>query len=463
MIALSSKAVADFAVGQHYGCEVQCHNIKIDSRLVVPGDIFFALRSGINDGHLYIGDAVAKGAKCVVYDDPERASGFLKTVDIAHIRVGDVLVALQNFARSYRRMFSVKMVGITGSAGKTSTRDMVSLVLGSAGSVIKNDKNFNNELGVPLTLAKIGTETNYAVIEMGMRGRGQIADLSRLVEPDIGVITNIGFSHIELLKNQRNIMLAKRELIDAMSPEGTAVLPFDDPWFENLREDFAGRIVTFGAKEGSDIRFSLLESEVDRTLGKISMNNGETALLELRTGGVQHLQNAAAAIACGWSLGFPLPGMVESLKSFQPEAMRFKLTKLARGNSIVNDTYNASPAAVEMALSTIASAKAKKKMFVFGDMLELGDYAEELHRTVAQWIIASKIDLLITVGSLSRFTHEEILATGTIVAYHFDSVDQGVTEVPPLIDSDWLILAKASRSIGLDRIANAIIEENCGE
>jgi UDP-N-acetylmuramoyl-tripeptide--D-alanyl-D-alanine ligase len=459
MIALSSKVVAEYAGGVHQGQESRCFDIKIDSRKVAPGDVFFALRSGLNDGHLFIGEAIAKGASCVVFDDPLRANAYLPTAKIAFIQTKDVLASLQNFARSYRQGFPVKMVGITGSAGKTSTRDMVALVLSGSGIVIKNEKNFNNEIGVPLTLSKIETQTKFGVIEMGMRGRGQIEDLCRLVDPDIGIITNIGYSHIELLKEQKNIMLAKRELIDALPFDGIAVLPYDDPWFDSLKDGFIGRVVTFGSREGSNIRYSVIDSEIDSTTGEIVTSDGEIARLELQTGGVQHLQNAAAAIACGWSIGLPLQAMVESLRNFQPEAMRFSLTRLSRGNIIINDAYNASPAAVEMALLTIARSQAKKRMFIFGDMLELGEYAEKLHRQVAQWVVASKIDLLITVGSLSRFTHEEILTADSIAAYHFDSVDQSVSEIPRLIDNEWLILVKASRSVGLERIVDAIIKE----
>jgi UDP-N-acetylmuramoyl-tripeptide--D-alanyl-D-alanine ligase len=385
--------------------------VSIDSRTVKAGELFVALRGDRFDGHDFVPDAVRKGAWGALIERPalgsiNNAVGGTGRV----IPVEDTLLALQEMSLLHRQRFSLPVIGVTGSNGKTTTKEMLACILQQRGPVLKNEGNLNNHIGVPLTLFKLSDRHQSAVIEMGMSGPGEIAVLTRLAIPLVGIITNVGPAHLEFLHTTDAVAQAKGELLQGMRTDGTAVLNADDRYFETLREMFPGRTVEFGITGNADVRATdiiPLRDATDMTLHA----EGRSVTLRLRTVGRHNVSNALAAAAAATTLAVPLETVKIGLEGFQPVALRSELREV-QGRTVLADCYNANPASMQAALETLVALGKRRTVAVLGDMLELGETTVEAHRNIGRAAARLHIDLLIGVGPLGRHIAEGARAAG---------------------------------------------------
>jgi UDP-N-acetylmuramoyl-tripeptide--D-alanyl-D-alanine ligase len=425
----------------------------VDSRLVTPGQLFVALPGERTDGHLHLDDALRRGAAAVLVtrgvEDPA-AFG-----DVTIIRVADGLAALGAVAAGWRARFDPLVVGITGSIAKTSTKEAVATVLAGSLRTLKTEGNQNNEVGLPLTLMRLGPDDEAAVLEMGMYVTGEIADLAAMARPSIGVVTAVQAVHLSRIGTLEAIERAKGELVEALPPEGTAILNADDPIVTRMDRRTVARVVRYGFDGSADVRASdVISAGPDGMSFRLRTSAGDRAVTIPALGRLS-VHNAAAAAAVGLAADLELDAVVAALAAGWGAPHRVELVRL-RGATVIDDSYNASPGSVTAALELLAGLPGRR-VAVLGEMLELGDAHEEGHRAVGD-AAGGIVDLLIVVGS----------GAGGIAAGALDAgLDGGRIHVVPdaeaaldalrprLRDGDS-VLVKASRGIELDRVVDGL-------
>lgn len=418
----------------------------IDSRLVQPGNLFFALRGERTHGARFVNDAVARGATAAVVEAdafPNDAVGCPLVVVDSSVR------AIQQIGRAHRLTLRTTIVGVTGSVGKTTTKELTAAVLSLAGEVHRTDRNYNNELGLPLTLLAIDHQHRFAVLEMGMDGLGQIACLAELALPSVGVVTNVGPVHLELLGSLENIQRAKSELPQALDGAGTAVLNADDPRVRQMAEWTPARVVTFGVGEAADVRvWSVRDLGFAGVSFKIEAF-GEARDARLGCLGAHNAINAAAAAAVGLDAGLTLDQVVEGLGRYS-DALRLVPVPGRSGVTILDDCYNASPASVVAALDTLAGLDGRR-IAVLGDMKELGTFEREGHRLVGERA-ARTAAVLITVGPLGA----QIAAAARAVGHSQVHAVQDPRAALDVLDRELtpgdIVLVKGSHSMHLEDV-----------
>lgn len=376
--------------------------VSIDSRNIKQGELFVAIQGERFDGHDFVPDAIKKGAWGALVERTALENKFSSFSGLRNILpVEDTLYALQEMSYMHRRKFAIPVVGVTGSNGKTTTKEMLAAILKRKGPVLKNEGNLNNHLGVPLTLLKLNKTHTAAVVEMGMSARGEIDTLSRLIRPTVGVITNIGPAHLEFLGSLDAIAQAKGELLDNLGPDSTAVLNADDPYCSTLKKKCPGTVVTFGIETEADVRALDIRQGTDCT-ELLLRTAGSTAEVRLRVLGKHNVYNAVAAAAAAFAIGMPLDAVQQGLNDFTPVSMRSEIKQL-QGRIVLADYYNANPASMEAALVTLMSlAPGARAIAVLGDMLELGKRAEEAHRAIGATAAKLGVSGLIAIGSLAK-------------------------------------------------------------
>ena len=381
---------------------MEIKGISIDSRNIKEGELFVAIKGDRFDGHDFVPDAIKKGAWGALVDRSLLENRFASLGKIKNIvPVEDTLHALQEMSYMHRKKFPLPLVGITGSNGKTTTKEMLAGILQKHGPVLKNEGNLNNHIGVPLTLLKLEARHKAAAVEMGMSALGEIDTIARLASPDVGVITNIGPAHLEFLGTMDGVAEAKGELLNNLRPGGTAVLNADDRYFVALKKKFSGRIVSFGIDNAADVRASDIQQGKDVTEFTIHAE-GSTVKVRLRAVGRHNIYNALAAAAAAMATGLSLDAVKCGLDAFSPVAMRSEV-KTLQGRTVLADCYNANPASMEAALVTLMSlAAGKKTIAVLGDMLELGEGSLEAHHAIGRTAARLGVDLVITLGTLGR-------------------------------------------------------------
>jgi UDP-N-acetylmuramoyl-tripeptide--D-alanyl-D-alanine ligase len=391
---------------------MEIKGVSIDSRTIQKGELFVALKGDRFDGHDYVPEVIQKGAWGAMVDrsaHESRSSTLGGTKNI--LPVGDTLAALQEMAFLHRRTFTVPFVGITGSNGKTTTKEMLACILKQKGPVLKNEGNLNNHIGVPLTLLRVTAAHTAAVVEMGMSALGEIDALARLVGPDVGMITNIGPAHLEFMKSMDKVAQAKGELFGHLKPAGTAVLNADDRYFDTLKKKFKGRVLSFGIDNKADVRATDIRQEKDLTEFTIESDDSR-ANVRLRTVGIFNVSNALASAAAALAVGMSIDAVKKGLEAFVPMAMRSEIRQV-RGMTVFADCYNANPASMEAALEALISLKAGgRTVAVLGDMFELGTTAIDLHRSIGAVAARLGVDLVITVGPLAKHLGEGAIAAG---------------------------------------------------
>ncbi|MEN3001248.1 MAG: UDP-N-acetylmuramoyl-tripeptide--D-alanyl-D-alanine ligase [Armatimonadota bacterium] len=435
--------------------EERVQGVTTDSRTVQPGDLFFALRGARTDGHQYLQEVFARGAVAAVVEYlPIGAEGF------PLLRVPSTVQALGTLAHYYRmQMPDLKVIGITGSTGKTTTRAMVAAALeaGFPNAVHSSPGNFNTEIGVPLTIFGLEPFHRVLVQEMAMRGRGQIAYLAEIARPQIGVITQIGWSHIELLGSRQAIAEAKSELLKALPPDGLAILPRDDRFYEFLREQAPCPALTFGRHPDADACLVETHLAPDSTTGKIRLQTDQTVEVELTLPylGEHLLLNATAALLVAVALGVDPYQAARALEKVQLPEMRMAIQPQPGGWMLINDAYNANPDSMRAALQVLLyQAPAQRRIAVLGDMKELGPYSMQLHWQLGRWLATQPLDYLILVGTDVLWTAAAAKEGGFPAqrVLHFDSpLGAGEWLWRNVQKGDWVLL-KGSRALGLERI-----------
>lgn len=433
---------------------VSVTSYAIDSRKLSRGGAFFALAGERTDGHAFVGDAGRHEAAVAIVSRRPEGSGPLPP---ALIQVDDVAAALARAGAYARQSVRARFVALTGSAGKTTTKEFIAKALGASMKVHRNIGNLNNELGVPLTLLSCPDDAEIAVIEMGMRGPGEIAFLARLVDPDIALVTNVRPVHLEFFESIEGIAAAKGELFAVLREDAIAVVNLDDERVRVQAARHSGRRVTYGQASGSDV---VLVSISDRFVPGASLTlraAGKTRTLSLRVGGAHAALDALAAAATVVACGVPIEPALEALTFMEPAPGRGRISELPGPMTLVDDTYNSNPEALASILRTLAaSLPAGRRVLVMGDMLELGPRASAFHRQAGEQIAASGVGLLVAVGPLSRQAAEVAQRAGVDVRA-FDDASSAASAIAGLVRPGDLVVVKGSRGVRLEQVVDALV------
>ncbi|MEH2435753.1 MAG: UDP-N-acetylmuramoyl-tripeptide--D-alanyl-D-alanine ligase [Nostoc sp.] len=418
------------------------YGIQTDSRTLKPGEVFLALRGDKFDGHEFVQTAIAKGAIVAIVDFEYENPG------LPVLQVKDTLKAYQKIGRWWRDRFNIPVIGVTGSVGKTTTKELIAAVLGTKGRVHKTFGNYNNEIGVPKTLLELGAENDYAVIEMAMRGRGQIAELTQIARPTIGVITNVGTAHIELLGSEEAIAEAKCELLAEMSADSVAILNHDNPLLMATAAKFwHGEVLTYGFS-GGDIQGQLIDNDQVEVAG---------IQLPLPLPGRHNATNFLAALAVAKVLGIDWTSLKAGVMVDMPTGRSQRFT-LPNDVVILDETYNAAPEAMIAALQLLAETPGKRKIAVLGAMKELGERSQQLHQRVGETVRKLNLDGLLVLVDGQDAEAIAISAEG-IPSECFATHADLVARLKTFVQAGDRLLFKAAHSVGLDRVVNQLRAE----
>ena len=432
--------------------EIFFDSISTDSRKIKGGELFVAIKGENMNGESFAGDAIKKGASAVMVSKTAK-----RIPEGVILKVDDTLVAYRQIAGAWRNRFDIPIIAVTGSNGKTTTKDLTAAALTGVWNVLKTTANFNNEIGVPLTLLELDETHRAAVVEIGMRGLGQIAELAKFVKPTIGIVTNVNETHIELLGSIENIAKAKGELVEAIPAGGTVILNADDPHvaaMKNLAADGV-RVLNYSL-ENPDADFFAKNILIGSVSTEFIMSfRGKEYDFEIPMLGRHNVSNALAAIAAGYAVGLTVPDVQRGFATLTTTKMRFEVIR-RDGLTIVNDAYNASPASMRMAIRTAAEIYGGKKFAVLGDMLELGSLSERLHREIGAELVENKFDTLIAIGNLGKFIADGARDAGLKNVYAVDSHEDAAKKILELVRDGDTILFKASHAMHMEKIIELI-------
>lgn len=431
------------------------HNVVVDSRKAQSGDLFVALPGERQDGHQFIADALQRGARGVLAKGwPEQVPQELRSKAVL-IKVAEPLAALQALASAWRARFSTKVIGVTGSVGKTSTKEAIATVLRQRFQVYKSEGNLNTEIGLPLALLELQPEHQRAILEMGMYQRGDIALLCQLAQPSVGVVTNIGPSHLERLGSIEAIAAAKAELVESLPPTGVAVLNQDDPLVAAMRHKTQAQVVTYGLVPEAQCRAADLCSSGLEGISFRILWHGEDRQLQLSLPGRHNVYTALAAAAVGFAEGLSLDEVARGLESLGQVA-RIKMCRTPQGAIVIDDSYNASPASMKAALDLL-SEMSGAKIAVLGDMLELGSYEQTGHEEVGRYA-AARVDALYTLGQRGGIIAESARAAGLDQVRHLSDQASLAAALRGKLTSNVYVLVKASRGMALEKLIARLCE-----
>ena len=425
---------------------------SIDSRTIGPGELFFAVKGERTDGHAFVPQAREKNAVAAVVrqDQVARYPGKAGLMAVA-----DTLVALQTLGASVRRLWGRTLVGVTGSTGKTTTKEAIAHVLSARFRVLKSEGNFNNHFGLPLMLLKIEPEHEAAVIEMGMSHPGEIAALAKIAQPEIGVVTNVAPVHLEFFQSVAEIARAKFELIESLPAGGTAILNADDEHVSQFGRDFHGKVILYGLHASADVRAENIEPRGSEGSWFDVVAGGRRERATLRLVGTHNIYNSLAAVAVGLERGLSLAEAARALATLAPADKRGAVVQL--GNiTIINDCYNSNPTALNAMVDTLATMPAKRRIVVAGEMLELGPAGEELHRRSGQHMAEKGIDILVGVRGLAQTMVEAAAAAGMRAEFVATPEEAGQWLAHESREGD-VVLLKASRGVKLERALETVV------
>lgn len=429
-------------------CELKeiAQGYSIDSRTIRPGELFFAVRGERLDGHDFVHQALERGAVSAVVRKDQLARFPVKTCLLA---VDDTLLALQTLATAVRRLWGKPVVGVTGSVGKTTTKEAIAHLLSTCHRVFKSEGNLNNHFGLPLMLLKLEPEQEIAVIEMGMSHAGEIAALAKIAQPEIGVVTVVAPVHLEYFDSIAAIARAKYELIESLPLGGTAVLNADDEYVSQFGRDFKGKVVLFGTRPPADVRAENIEPRGAQGSVFDVLVDGVRARAALPLVGVHNISNALAAIAVGLDRGIRLADAVAALATLRPADKRGQVVQV--GNiQVINDCYNSNPKALEAMVDALGAMSARRRIVVAGEMLELGPAGERMHQSAGQHIAEKKVDVLVGVRGLARNMVEAAKAEGMRAEFVATPEEAGEWLARETRDGD-VVLLKASRGVKLEK------------
>ena len=431
--------------------DVAVSGVTIDSRKVKPGNLFVPFKGENADGHKYVEQAIAQGAAAALWqkDVPNPPAG------APLLFVEDNLKALQTLAEAYLQSTNAKVVGITGSNGKTTTKDMAAAILSQKYKVHKTEGNYNNHLGLPLTILAMDEDTEVAVLEMGMSGKGEIELLSGLAKPDIAIITNIGESHLLDLGSREAIAEAKLEITTGLKEGGLLVYHGDEPLLAEKLSGSKWRTACFGRSHDLTAYPLEIQAANDHTSCRLNLFEGELVIPVL---GNHNVLNAMAAILAAKELGVDYEMVKKGLSALKLSNMRMEMVEGAQGEKIINDAYNASPTAMRAAIDLVGALSGfGQKILVLGDMLELGAKEIQFHQMIGQSIDAGAVDKLFTFGELAAYIAEEAkagLGEGNVYAYQDKQLL--IEELKKHVRANDLVLVKASRGMKLEEVVTAL-------
>ena len=437
------------------------NRISIDSRNLIPGDLFFAIIGPSFDGHDFIIEAINKGAMGIVVS--KSVSSLLQSEEIDKnkviVEVKDTLSALHNWSKYYKDKFKTYNICVTGSSGKTTTKEIIAHILSQRFPLLKTSGNYNNEIGISLTLLQLNKSHKILVAEMGMRGLGEIKTLTNFIPPDLAVITNIGEAHIGLLGSRDNIFKAKSELLQSLDKDGKAIINRDDPYFFKMLEIVKDKkVYTFGIKYGSDIMARNIRMVSDKGIRfTLEVQNGKSKEIYFPLLGRYNIYNALAASAVAFALGIELELIERGLSSVKPLDLHMQFSYFCNGIKILNDSYNASPLSVRNALKTLVEvAQNNSKIAILGDMLELGEKTDFYHREIGKEVVKLSINTLITVGQggkmIAQSSKEEGMAEERVFSFKKNEKINLAKELVNLIKPGNFVLLKGSREMKMEEI-----------
>ncbi len=418
---------------------------SVDSRTVHAGDLFIALPGPNHDGNAYVDAAFNKGAVAAVANRPS---------DGPVLVVHDTLAALQQLSAWARDRWGGEVVGVTGSAGKTSTKDVIAAMLAAGMRVGKTFGNFNNHVGVPLSILLLPGDARVAVLEIGMNHAGEIRDLARIAKPRIGVVTNVGHAHMEAFDSIPAVAAAKRELIEALPPDGIAVLNADDPLVSGFRDAHRGRVITFGLSEGTDVRAENVEASIEGVRFSVGGTQFESPLP-----GKHSISNLLAGIAVAGIFGIRPDQLTGIVREFLPGSMRGERLR-HKGILILNDCYNSNPDAARVMIDVLRDTPAKRRIAVLGEMLELGRWSESLHHDVGCYVAKAGIDVLVGIRGAASHLVDGAREAGQAVdaAFFFEDPNEAGGQLRQMAREGDVILFKGSRGTHVERALERFLE-----
>ncbi len=440
--------------GRLHGADGQVDRVTVDSREAGPGSIFVALQGTQTDGHQFVLDAARRGAMAAMIQHHRVFSA-----PISVVGVDDPQLALEELAAWYRRGFSCPVVGITGSTGKTTVKEMTAAALGAGAPVLFTRGNYNTEIGVPLTLFNLEKEHQGVVLEMAMRAPGQIRRLAQIARPQVGVVTHIGVTHLEKLGSRDAIAHAKGELLEQLPSEGKAVLWRDDPYFPVLASRTSAAVLSFGWQGDADLWPRGVALSRGPRLEFTAVTPWGFQQVRLATLGRHNVLNALAALAAGGALGWSLETMGAGLEHYRPPQQRLQIVKGPADSIIIDDTYNANPDSVARGLETLIQARGEGKVLaLLGDMLELGADSGLRHREIGVYAAQLGVDYLLVLGGyreqLGEGAREGGLPAERLLS--LDSRSQAIDRLRELLHGGDVCLIKASRGIALEKVVQAL-------
>ena len=428
-------------------------SVSIDSRTLEPGALFVAIRGERFDGHEFLAQARARGAAAALVErDVEAPAG------LALVRVADSVQALAALARDVRRSLALPVVAVTGSVGKTTTKDMTAELLSGFGPVLKTEGNLNNQYGLPLTLLRLTSDHKAAVVELGMSAAGEIRTLTKVAEPDVATITRVAPAHLESFASVDAVAEAKAEILEGLRPGGTAVLNGDDPRLARIGQRFPGRVVWFGRDRRFDVsaerwRGTGFGMRFDLRIA------GHAYDVALPLPGPHFAEDFLAAAAAAHVLGVPPERIAETAQHLKPARHRGELRRRGGGVNLLDDCYNSSPAALEAAVVSLTLVPGLRRVAVLGDMLELGETGPQLHREAGR-ALAGRVDLVAAIGPLSKHVVEGAREAGLAARalLHFDDAATASPAVASLVTPGDAVLVKASRGMRLEQVVDALVK-----
>ena len=427
------------------------NRVSIDSRDVDENTIFFCIKGERFDGHDFINDVAEKGVGVIVSHKKTECNAPV-------IYVKDTKQALLDFASYYRCSFDdLLVVGLTGSVGKTTTKEMVACVLAQKGETLKTEGNLNNEIGVPKTLFRLENSTRNAVIEMGMDGAGQISDLTNCAKPDCGIITNVGVSHIENLGSREGILNAKLEILEGLPKGAPLFLNGDNDMLVTVRNvDY--KLVFFGIENKNCDVLAEEITEIGLTTEFVAIKGDVRQKITIPTVGIHNVYDALTAFAVGLEYGVSPEKIAEGLLSYTPSGMRQRIKEIG-GITVIEDCYNASPDSQKAGLNSLCKIAKGRKIAVLGDMFEMGDYSETAHRTVGEYAAESKVDMLFTCGEQSLFMADSAKKAGLECVLAFTDKNELAKSLLGEIKQGDTVLFKASRGMKLEEVIEKVYEQ----
>ena len=433
--------------------------VSTDSRDIREYDLFVPIQGTTHDGHDFLFPALEAGARgSLVHRDITRDIPQFPTQSVL-IQVQDTLLSLSNLASARRMKYPIPLIAVTGSSGKTTVKEMIATALLRSHRPLVSQGNFNNLIGLPMTVLNLNLHHTAAVVEAGINMNGEMQNLARAARPDVAVITNIGPVHLEGLGSVQNVAREKFKLVSALPANGVAVVPAGDPWLEPLVKECSCQVVTFGIEQG-DYRAGNIISGEDIVFDMISPQG--TQKMSVSVPGNHNIANCLAAAAACVAIGMKLPEVAQALAGFIPPTWRMEVLPLVGNRTLLRDCYNANPLSVKVALEVLASSGPRAKLALLADMMELGDRSQELHKEMGREAARLGIDRLIHIGAFGSAVAEGFVDAGGDANAITVAKDKETAwkAIAPVVNSFGAILVKGSRVMRMEELANLVLEEN---